>query len=177
MFEKVVADVQSRVDLFGRNGRLLLRLLHGWLLVDHVIYRDKGGLYSLLLHLVVVRLFSRSAFENGHSSPLKAMGQLAGAGSDRIGSGSDVSQGLLDELTCGHLFLFVLPDGERWNQILTSSTVDEEVVFLGDLHAHLSLRIVELAHATAFAESRQGELRRVGLRKVDDIQPGHLRKV
>jgi hypothetical protein len=80
----------------------------------------------------------------------------------------------LQHIASAHFLLFIFPNRQWRNQLLTTSTVDEQEVFFGDLHAQLLLWIVELADPPAFGESAQRELAWVRARKLDDLEPRDL---
>lgn len=177
MLEQVGADGSASVRFVKCS--ILERL---WVRLGSCIDRNEAssscssgrcfGVLILVSDPIGTRLGS-PALENGHSPTLEAMAQLSCPRSDQISSVGQLSQRLLQDLAGADLLLFILPDGQRWNEVLTSSAADEEEIFLADLHADLLLGVVELAHATAFGESGEGELRWMGLGKVHHIQPAN----
>lgn len=80
----------------------------------------------------------------------------------------------LQHVTCADFLLLILPYRQRRNQLLASPAVDEEEVFLADLHTKLLLRIVELAHASSFRECAERELTWMRAREFDDLEPGDV---
>lgn len=79
-----------------------------------------------------------------------------------------------ENVASANLLLFVLPYRQRWYQLLTPSTIDEEEVLLADLDTKLLLRIVELTHASAFGEGAESKLRGVRACKLNDLEPRDL---
>jgi len=102
------------------------------------------------------------------------MTELPRPGCNHVGGIRELLELRLKQVAGANLFLFVLPDGQGRNELLTSSTVDEQEVFLANLHAELLLRVIKLADPTAFGESAEGELGRMRAGEFDNLQPGNV---
>jgi hypothetical protein len=88
-----------------------------------------------------------------------------------IGSVRQLLELCLEHIARSDLLLFVLPYWQWRDELLASSTVDEEEIFLADLYTELLLRIVELADPFAFREGAECELAWVGASELNHFQP------
>lgn len=112
-----------------------------------------------------------SPLEDRSTSPFQSVTELSCARCDHVRNIGQLFKLYLENIAGGHLLLFVLPYWQRWYELLATSAVDEEEIFLADLHAKLLLWIVELAYSPAFGESIECELARVRTSEFNDFQP------
>jgi len=102
------------------------------------------------------------------------MTELPRPGCDHVGSIRELFELGLEHVAGANLLLLVLPDGQRRDELLTSSTVDEQKIFFAYLHAELLLRVIELADSSALGKSAEGELGRMRTGEFDDLQPSNV---
>lgn len=89
------------------------------------------------------------------------MTELSRPRGDHVGSIGEFLELRLEHITSADFFLLIFPDGQGRDELLASSTVDEEEILLTDLHTQLFLRVIKLADSTTFRESAQSELGRM----------------
>lgn len=102
------------------------------------------------------------------------MTELPRPGCNHVGSIRELLELRLEQVAGTDLFLFVLPDRQGRDELLASSTVNEQKVFLADLHAELLLRVIKLADSSAFGEGAEGELGRMRAGEFNNLQPGDV---
>ena len=99
------------------------------------------------------------------------MAELPRPGCDHVGSIRELLELRLEYVAGANLFLFVLPDRQGRDELLASSTVNEQEVLLADLHTELLLRVIKLADSSAFGESAESELGRMRAGELNDLEP------
>lgn len=107
-----------------------------------------------------------------HSEDKILVRQCRGGELTLIGHLDDLLQVLFQNLQRAKLLLLILDNRLRGDHLLRQSRRDQDIVLLGDLDP--TLFGVDLADSRAVAGLFQGELLRLVLGELDDVQPCHV---